>query len=74
MSISEEQRKDIENRFRYHAPKPGQQERYTKLTNAFLEMALFVAENTPYSREQSIALTFLWDARMAANGSIAINE
>ena len=67
-------KEDIENRFSYHQPKTGQQERYAKITEAFKELALLVADLTPESREQSVALTLLWEARMAANGAIAINE
>jgi hypothetical protein len=74
MPISEKQKHDIENRFSYHSPKPGQQERYTKITEAYKQLALTIAELTPESREQSIALAHLWESRMAANGSIAVNE
>jgi hypothetical protein len=74
MSISDKQRADIENRFSFHAPKNDQVERYSKITEAFKEFALLIADLTPESREQSIALTKLWEARMAANGSIAVNE
>lgn len=74
MSISDKQRADIENRFSFHAPKNDQTERYAKITEAFKEFALLIADLTPESREQSIALTKLWEARMAANGSIAVNE
>lgn len=72
--MNDKQRQDIENRFGYHAPKNDQLERYAKITEAFKDLALLIAELTPESREQSIALTKLWEARMAANGSIAINE
>jgi hypothetical protein len=74
MSISERQKQDIENRFSYHSPKPGQQDRYTKITEAYKQLALTIADLTPESREQSVALTKLWESRMAANGSIAVNE
>lgn len=74
MSISDKQRQDIENRFSYHSPKGDQTERYAKVTEAYKQLALTVAELTPESREQSIALTKLWESRMAANGAIAINE
>jgi hypothetical protein len=74
MSISDKQRQDIENRFSYHAPKGDQIERYAKITEAYKQFALTIADLTPESREQSIALTHLWESRMAANGSIAVNE
>lgn len=74
MGISDKQKQDIENRFSYHPPKGDQQERYGKVTEAYKQLALAVADLTPESREQSIALTKLWESRMAANGSIAVNE
>jgi len=74
MSITDEQRKDIINRFSYHVPKGDQQERYAKLNEAFQELALLIADITPYSREQSMAISQLWIARMIANGTIAVNE
>lgn len=74
MAISDKQRQDIENRFSFHAPKGDQTERYTKITEAYKQFALVIADLTPESREQSIALTHLWESRMAANGSIAVNE
>jgi hypothetical protein len=66
----------IERDFTYHAPKPGQQERYTQLRAAAKERcrffscrygrsgALLIVEVTPASREQSIALTELETAVM----------
>ena len=74
MSISEKQKQDILNRFSYHAPKGDQTERYGKITEAYMNFALMIADLTPESREQSIALTLLWESRMAANGAIAVNE
>ncbi len=65
---------DIENNFTYHAPKPGQQERYVKLREMGKALAYLIVELTPVSREQSIALTQLEDAVMWANASIARNE
>lgn len=69
--------KDVRHRFTYHAPDPGntdQKHRYVRLTDAFLELAELVAESTPYSREQSTAITLLQQARMMANAAIAVNE
>lgn len=65
---------DIENRFTYHAPKPGQPEKYTRLRNAAKELALLIEETTPRSREQSLAMTNLEQAVMWANAAIARNE
>ena len=66
-------RDEIINAFTYHQPRPGDKERYEAITARFLEMALFVYDNTPISREQSLALTHLQEARMMANAAIAIH-
>ena len=67
-------RERIENDFTYHAPKPGQQERYTRIREAAKQLALLIVKETPASREQSLALTNLEQAIMFANASIARNE
>jgi hypothetical protein len=67
-------RERIERDFTYHPPKPGQQERYTRLRAAAKELALLIVEVTPASREQSIALTELETCVMWANAAIARNE
>jgi hypothetical protein len=64
----------IERDFTYHAPKGDQAERYTQLRDKAKEFALLIAELTPYSREQSLAFTYLEQAVMIANASIARNE
>ena len=64
----------IENNFTYHAPKPGQAERYTALREKAKEFALLIVELTPASREQSLAITELENAVFWANAAIARNE
>jgi hypothetical protein len=49
----------IENDFSYHAPKEGQVERYQEIREKAKEFALLIVDLTPYSREQSLALTEL---------------
>lgn len=66
--------KRITNNFAYHAPKPGQQERYVQLRSKAKELALLIADLTPVSREQSLAFTELEMASMWANAAIARNE
>lgn len=70
----ESRKADIEHNFTYHPPKNDQQERYTKLREQAKALALQIIELTPYSREQSLALTHLETAVMFANASIARNE
>jgi hypothetical protein len=61
-------------RFTYHAPKGDQADRYTELRNFARQFALHIVNNTPPSREQSLALTKVEEAVMWANASIARNE
>lgn len=64
---------ELTNRFSYHAPKPGQQEKYEKVRAGCLELAKLIRDLTPVSREQSLALTALEEVMYHANGSIARN-
>jgi len=70
----EEQAADLANRFTYHAPKPEQLPYYEAIRAKALEFATLIAELTPYSREQSTALTYLDQAVFNANAAIARNE
>lgn len=65
---------DIENRFTYHPPKPGQQERYVLLRNIGRYMAENIVCSAPPSRERAIAVTKLEEAIFWANAAIARNE
>lgn len=65
---------NVENTFRYHAPKGDQPARYEALRAKAKELATLIQESTPASREQSVALTSLQQAVMWANAAIAINE
>jgi hypothetical protein len=64
----------LENSFTYHAPKANQPERYVLLRDKAKELAILILENTPASREQSVAFTKLEEAIMWANKAIACNE
>ena len=64
----------IENVFTYHAPFGDQTERYELLRGHARELAGRIMENTPKSREQSLALTNLEQAIFWANAAIARNE
>lgn len=64
----------IERSFVYHKPKDDQPERYIALRFQARQLAMTIAELTPESREQSIALTKLEEAVMFANAAIARNE
>lgn len=62
------------NRFSYHAPKGDQALRYELIRDHAHDLAAFIVDKTPESREQSLALTKLEEAVMWANASIARNE
>ena len=64
----------IDEIFKYHAPKEGQQEKYEALRSKAKELAYLIDELTPQSREKSLSLTKLQETVMFANAAIAINE
>lgn len=72
--LSDQDMQDLQNRFTYHAPKADQPERYVKLRDKALELAILIKENTPVGRQQSLALTALEEVTMRANASIAQGE
>lgn len=65
---------NIEETFKYHTPKEGQQEKYEALRSKAKELAYLIDELTPQSREKSLSLTKLQETVMFANAAIAINE
>lgn len=64
----------LRNNFKYHPPKDDQPPRYELIRAKALELALIINENTPASREQSLAFTALEEVVYHANASIARNE
>lgn len=72
--LTSELEKRLENDYTYHAPHSEQQERYVLLRSECLRLALLIAQCTPASREQSLALTHLEEVNMYANAAIARNE
>jgi hypothetical protein len=62
---------DLENRFTYHAPKPGQPEVYAALRAEAKALAETIDEYAPESREKSLAITKLEEAVFWANAAIA---
>ena len=61
----------IENNFKYHSPKPGQNDKYEALRAKAKELAYMIDDLCPKSREQSLAITNLEQSVMWANASIA---
>ena len=68
MAVSSE---ELDNRFAYHSPKPGQAEKYQSIRDKAKEMASLILSEVPESREQSLSITKLEEATMWANASIA---
>ena len=62
---------DLELRFTYHKPKPGQPELYGELREEALRLARMIANVVPASREKSLAFTKLEEVVMWANAGIA---
>ena len=63
-----------ENVFVYHAPKPGQPEKYNEIRSQALAYARLIIGNCPASRERYLAITKLEEAVFWANAAIARNE
>ncbi|WP_107839440.1 DUF7681 family protein [Metasolibacillus meyeri] len=73
-NIGEHKNLIIENNFKYHSPKEGQQEKYEAIREKAKELAYLIDETCPNSREKSVAMTNLETAVMWANSSIARNK
>jgi len=65
---------EIEIRFTYHAPKPGQPEKYGAIRDLAKRLANIIAAACPESREKSLAVTKLEEAVFWANAAIARRE
>lgn len=64
----------IDNNFKYHAPKEGQPAKYEAIREKAKELAYLIDQSCPKSREKSLAITNLEQSVMWANASIARNE
>lgn len=68
---------DIDNRFTFHPVQPppddgpGQEDIYMAFRKIAREAAHFIADNSPVSREQSLAITHLEEAVFWANAAVA---
>ena len=59
----------LDNNFRYHAPKPGQAEIYVTVRDKAKELAVHLHNVCPASRELSVATAVFWaNAAIARNG------
>lgn len=73
-TVGDDKREDLKVRFSYHAPKDDQVPRYIGLRGMGAQFATRILEETPPSREQSLALTKIEEAVFWANAAIARNE
>lgn len=64
-------KQDLDNWFKYHAPRPEQQKKYEAIREAGKELAATILENTPPGPDQSAAIRQIREAVMTANQSIA---
>lgn len=72
--MDDKMRERIERDFSYHPPTDDHLSRYTGIRAHARALALCIAESTPASREQSVALTKLDEVVMFADAAIARNE
>jgi hypothetical protein len=73
MDAKTEMNAQIENNFRYHAPKPGQPEKYEAIRAKAKELAILIDDTCPNGREKATALTHLETGVFWANAAIARN-
>ena len=62
---------EIDLRFTYHSPKPGQPEMYVKIRDQAKELANLINDFCMESREKNLAFTELETAVFWANAAIA---
>lgn len=72
--IEPKAQKLLDNNFVYHAPQPGQTERYAELRDEAKAFAEYLSRQCPVSRELSVAITHLETCVFWANAAIARNE
>jgi hypothetical protein len=65
---------DLENIFKYHAPKDDQPKRYERLRASARQFAETVITCCPDAEDRNYAIRKIREAVMMANASIAINE
>lgn len=63
---------DLEELFTYHAPKPGDPERYQAIRSKAKELAQVIIDSTPAGHDQDNAIRQLRTSVMFANASIAL--
>lgn len=72
--VTEDDQKELDNRFTYHAPTGDQPKRYEALRALARAFATGVVVMCPDGREKSLAMTKIEEGVMWANASIARGE
>ena len=67
-------RDDINRRFDYHPPSPEVGQQHADVRWALKDVAIYLLDNLPESREASLAITKLEEALFWANAAIARNQ
>lgn len=67
-------KEEIDNTFKYHAPKADQPARYEAIREKAKELAELIVASTPKCADQTAAIRKLRECVMTANAAIAINE
>lgn len=62
---------ELVTRFRYHQPRNGQTDKYEKIREACLDLAMLIDDLCPDSREKSDSLTNLDYVMYQVNAAIA---
>jgi hypothetical protein len=62
---------DLDNIYKYHAPREGQSAKYEAIRAKAKELAKLIESECPESRERSISFTNIETSVMWANASIA---
>lgn len=65
-------KQNVDDVFTYHAPGPGDPERYQKIREAAKALARVILEETPQCADQQAALRSLRESVMTANAAVAL--
>ncbi len=73
MVLTDPERFDIDQRFRFHKGTDITAPKHDEVRDRLRKQALWVLDNIPRSRERSLAITALQEAMMWCNAAIAIH-
>lgn len=73
MATKEELHERLDNDFGFHGATDVTRPMHEEVRIHCKELAHWIVENTPMSREQSLALTALQECQMWTNAAVAVN-